>query len=234
MAVLLEIDAAADQELTFSFGEQASPGESAPVMHELGTEKHLNLRLLRKHYDALGSFVHVQSLKQRLAGETRDYGAMRARCETIATYVEEVLASRVFNSVFGTFTTLECQRCSEKIRRRIPAGKEKISATCFNCRAGYFVEDLGDGRSHWLPDEVDLTCSNPACREVSYAFRSDVELGSWWVCEACNGHNEWRLGIAYLGPANLISADGAARLDIAGASGEPSGEANRASEKSPS
>lgn len=77
MAVLLEIDATADKDSTLSYGIEETPGQPASQMTMLGTETVLNMETLRKHYDALGSFLHVPTLKQTKSGPFKTVGSGR-------------------------------------------------------------------------------------------------------------------------------------------------------------
>src|SRR5258705_1292347 len=95
--VLLEIDPTADKDSSIAFGVETVPGVPAPSMQSLGSEKVLSMGMLKKHYDALGSYLHVQTMKQARDGPPLDFKKLRARCEEIATFVEQVLASPIFN-----------------------------------------------------------------------------------------------------------------------------------------
>lgn len=56
---MLEIDPQADKAAMLSFGIEPSYGETPEKMTLLGTEHVLNLATLKKHYDALGSYLHT-------------------------------------------------------------------------------------------------------------------------------------------------------------------------------
>lgn len=206
MGVLLDIDPNADKDSTLAFGEEPGPGEEPPVMHVLGTEKVLNMKTLKKHYDALGSYLHVQSLKQRRSGVELDYSAMRGRCGDIAAFIDDVLKSPVFNSTMGNFAEMECGKCGGTIRKRLPHGAEKVSARCRGCGVTYTVTDAGANQSRWQPDQVELTCANQGCGTRIFAFRSEVELNAAWDCDGCGGRNVLRLGVSYIPPADAPTA----------------------------
>src|SRR5262245_33582340 len=57
MQLLLDIDPLADQTVIFSVGVEPLPGTRAQEMHCLGTDRVFNLKSIREHYDALGSFL---------------------------------------------------------------------------------------------------------------------------------------------------------------------------------
>ncbi len=82
MAVLLEIDPDADKDSSLAIGSEEIPSVPASSLQSLGSEKVLSMRVLQKHYDALGSYLHVQSLKQASSGVHLDFSKMRARSES--------------------------------------------------------------------------------------------------------------------------------------------------------
>ena len=126
MAVLLEIDPLTDKDSTIAYGLEEKYEVPAKEMKSLGTETVLNMVVLKKHYDALGSFLHIQTIKKTKAGKTVNYERMRKRCDEIRAYLNKVLSSPVFNSTFGVFSSIECTECGKKIRKRIPRGEDTI------------------------------------------------------------------------------------------------------------
>jgi hypothetical protein len=196
MELLLEVDPSADKDSSLAFGLQETPGVAATVMRSLGSEKVLNLKQLKKHYDALGSFLHVPTLKQSLAGPI-DHAKRRERCEQISKYIEGVLASPIWNSTLGTFAEVECENCGETIRKRLPRGTEQLSAECFGCHATYTVTDAGPDKTYWQLNMVDVECANPNCCEVIHILHHEFKEGSTWTCKECGGRNLIALGVAF-------------------------------------
>jgi len=216
MMVLLEIDPNADKDSSLAFGIEPGLGQQPKTMQFLGTEKVLNMKTLKKHYDALGSYLHVQSMKQRRTGVTIDYNAMRKRCEDIAAFIGDLLKSRVFNSTLGLYAGMDCLRCEKLMRRKWPDGEAKIKTKCFECGADYIVEDRGDEQYTWQADRVDIACGKPECGAIVNPFRSEITQGTYWNCRDCGGRNELRLGIVYLGQKDEVaSRDAVAGPEIA-------------------
>ena len=143
MAVLLEIDATADKDSTLSYGLEETPGQPASQMTMIGTETVLNMETLRRHYDALGSFLHVPTLKQTKSGKGHDHGKLRMRCTEIAEYLDKVLTSPVHNVTLGNFATIDCAECGKPIRKRI--GTVKTSTLALALRSEGFSVEQHDG-----------------------------------------------------------------------------------------
>ena len=120
-------------------------------MSSLGTETVLNMQTLRKHYDALGSFLHVQTIKSVKSGKVVDQKKLRKRCEEIKEYLNRVLSSPVFNITLGVSFSIDCMECSKKIRKRMPDDKESIEVECPNCDASFRLARSKEGQAVWKP-----------------------------------------------------------------------------------
>lgn len=203
MAILLEIDPNADKDSSLAFGIEPSLGVTPDVMQSLGTERVLNMGTIKRHYDALGSYLHVSTIKQRKDGAKVDPVKFRARCDDIAVYLTDVLASPVWNATMGNFASLDCMKCRHPIRERMPHGQAVIDATCFECGATYKVTDAGEGKAHFEPDQVEVKCANAECKTSIFPWRSEIENGRGWKCEVCGGENDIKLVIQHR-PATAI------------------------------
>jgi hypothetical protein len=197
MSVLLDIDPTADKGTSLAFGEEEEYGVPAQMMRSLGSEKVLNMATLRKHYDALGSYLHVQSMKQVRAGKSLDFGKIRDRCEEIVAFVGAVLASPVFNVTLGSFATMECMKCGKPIRKRIPHGQEVMQAECYECQALYTVIDKGNNKVEWQPQYHEIECVNDDCKHKIIVWRHELKVGMHWKCPCCNGRNTFALAIRH-------------------------------------
>jgi len=197
MAVLLEIDATADKDSTLSYGVEETPGQPSAKMTMLGTEKVLNMETLRKHYDALGSFLHVPTLKQTRSGKAHDPEKQRKRCTEIAGYIEHVLDSPVHNVTLGNFASMECAECGKPIRKRMPASEKTVEAECFACKASYTLRDIGGAQVKWEPHVHQVACGNRACGHKIEIWRREFAAGATWTCPDCDGRNTIVLGIQH-------------------------------------
>jgi len=197
MLVLLEIDSSADSNSSLSFGIETSPGHKPELMNHLGDEVVFNLQIIKKHYDALGSYLHAPSLKQIHSGLRPDYNKMRKRCEEIASVLEKVLASPVFNSTFGIFSSFDCCECKTRIRRRMPRDSDSREIDCFNCLASYTLTRIPDGQIRMDPHQQEIVCANTDCDHPTILLRREIVNGGAWTCKKCGGRNEIRLGLVH-------------------------------------
>lgn len=203
MSVLLEIDPMADQNSTLSFGVEEEYGIAAPEMKTLGSEKVLSMKMLRDHYDALGSYLHMPTIKQLQSGKTHDLNKMRLRCEEIVSFVKEVLSSPIFNVTLGNFCIMNCQECGLPIRKRMPHGKTEVYAECYNdsdgkkCPASYTIAEQGSGQVEWRPQQHKIRCGNTDCQHEIMVWHKQIEAGRCWTCPECNGKNIFSLGIRF-------------------------------------
>lgn len=195
LQILLEIDPTADKDSVLSFGVEEDHGIPAPVMQSLGSEKVLSLGVLKKHYDALGSYLHMPTIKQIAAGMGADATKFRNRCQEIADFIEAVLASPVFNVTLGSFAKIPCQACSAPIRKRIPHGATSVEACCFKCSASYTVEVAQGNDVVWKPNQQQVPCSKPDCSSAVFVWDHELVPGNAWTCPECSSRNVVCLGV---------------------------------------
>lgn len=204
MSVLLEIDPMADKDSVLAFAIEKQYGVPESETNFLGSEKVLGMTVIRRHYDALGSFLHVQSLKQVRAGEPLDFNRMRARCEEIASFIEEVLASPIFNVTLGNFSSIKCAECGSVIRKRMISGQRPVLAQCSNCQASYLITEEGDGKVKWTPRQHEIKCGNSKCQRKILVWHHELEVGKYWKCLECNGENTFGLAVSYREPTREL------------------------------
>lgn len=197
MTVLLEIEPTADKDSTIAFGLEEEYGVPVKQMTSLGTETVLNMGVLKKHYDALGSFLHILTIKSTKAGKALNHGKLRKRCEEIKMYLDKVLSSPVFNPTLGVFVSIECTECGKKIRKRIPQDETTIKVECSNCVASYQVSSSSDNQSVWTPMQQEIECANKECMKKIVVWEREIRLGAKWICPECKGQNSVVLGVVY-------------------------------------
>ncbi|WP_370202145.1 hypothetical protein [Alloalcanivorax venustensis] len=197
MAVLLEIDPMTDKDSMLAFGLEEEYGVPAKQMTSLGTEEVLNMSVLKKHYDALGSFLHIQTIKSTKGGKRVDHEKLRKRCEEIRGYLYKVLSSPVFNSTLGVFYSLKCAECGKKIRKRVLRRENTIKVECSNCIASYRVSDSGANQSVWEHLQQEIECANAVCKKKIVVWEKEIRLGANWECLDCKGKNTFVLGVNY-------------------------------------
>ncbi|MGO8595595.1 hypothetical protein ACDA55_07705 [Rhizobium ruizarguesonis] len=205
MKQVLEIDSTTDKDSVISFGIEENYGEPARVMQTLGGEKVLSFAMIRKHYDALGNHLHVPTLKQQAKGGVK-HAEFRNRCETIVAFLQEVLASQIWNAIFGVYVEMVCE-CGHKVRRRMPPDTEETSARCIECGLTYTVKSTGPDTATWQLDVERIPCLGEGCSGVAGVASGHIKLGKHWICQTCGGKNEVTLGLSFKPPAINAASD---------------------------
>jgi len=197
MQLLLEIDPHADATSTISIGLETEPGKPAPVMRVMGNVEVFNLKLIKTHYDALGSWLHIPTLAQGSLTEA-DEMKLRQRCDVIIKEIERVLQARIYHCGIGMFSTCACGRCEKTIRRRVPSEMQDLEAQCFECRAPYTLRQLDDGRIQWHPSGSKIACPSDGCDATIFVWADEVRPGTWWTCAGCGHRIRIELGLTIL------------------------------------
>ncbi len=196
MKSLLEIDPNADQGGTLALGLEDVYGVPAKEMTYIGSENVLNLRDIRGHYDALGAYLHMPTLKQLREKKEPDLAALRTRCEAVSAIAEKVLESSLTKAVAGIVLDFVCSRCSKKISRMVPFGKYEFQTACPHCSLAYLLSGIGDGKTTVTPPKTErLSCLTDGCAGEHLLWADERKPGTKWACDVCHAEQEIRLGV---------------------------------------
>jgi len=207
MQLLVDIEPNADKGASIAFGLEDVPGVAAKEMASLGAEKVFSLRAIKEHYDALGSYLHLPTLKQLETAGEPDLAKLRKRCVAIIELLDGVLSSPVFNISFGTFSSIACMNpdCGKTVRRRIPSGKDLLPAACTECGMRYELTVAADGQCLWRPVLEEVSCPGPSCDVVFTVSPGDLKAGRRLVCHKCGGR--FVIGLALFSDDSTATAD---------------------------
>jgi len=199
LQLLLDIDPLADKSCSISFAKESSPGVQAEEMQFLGEETALDLNTIRENYDALGSFLHAPTIKQIDEKGLPDLEGLRTRCLKLASDIEDVLSSSIFNVTIGQFTEFDCQRCGKTVRRRLPSDTATIDAKCLNCGAPYNIYQK-DGGAFWRPSQKTVPCPAAECDAEIDLWVDRIEPGVDVQCDTCK--TNFKIGLALFTEGN--------------------------------
>ncbi len=207
MQLLIDIEPHADKGSSIAFGVEDVPGVPAKEMKLLGAEAVFDLRAIKAHYDALGSYLHMPTLKQLEEVGEPDLDKLRIRCTTIIGLLDGVLASPVFNINFGTFSSITCMNpdCGKAVRRRIPSGQTALTVECLECGMGYEVSVDASGECLWRPILQDVRCQTPECDQIFKVSPGEITPGRRLVCSSCGGR--FQIGLALFSDNALTSGE---------------------------
>lgn len=186
MKCLVDIDPYADKSGSVSYGIEPSLGEKPKEMKFLGTENVLDLATIKKHYDALGSYLHMPTIQQLENKKLPNQTKLRAKCEAVASAIEKALSSPIWNVNFKLSSELDCLECSEPIRRRFREGSKSREVQCFNCDASYTMSEAEDGKVHWEPHQKVQPCPSKGCEGSIPLWHHEIARGTSWKCSDCN------------------------------------------------
>ncbi len=159
--MMLEINPYADQGATLRIEKKNKDGTSEWI--KLGTEVTFSLKEIKENYNALGSFLHMPTLKQISEDKKLPLERIRERCNRLTEQLEAVVTSTMHNLSMGSSSEINCENCGEKIVRRLPlVGDGEREVSCFNCEASYDL--VGAGKEvRWYPKKHSLPCPVEFC-----------------------------------------------------------------------
>ena len=188
MERLLEIDGAANIGAVLYVDLEQTPLDEVPKeMHLVGQQNVLSLAIIKKHYDALGSFLHQPVMKHLREGKTYSPEKIRSRCEAIAKAVEIVLESSAVSMNFGRDFKIQCMRCGAEMQRRTPMQAYDYVIRCSDCGAGYRIkgEGINDSKPRFHPLTLSFQCPMPNCTGRHTLWDDQKKEGTRWTCNVC-------------------------------------------------
>lgn len=189
MQVLVDIEPSADKGSSIAFALEEVPGVAAKEMTSLGAEKVFSLRAIKEHYDALGSYLHIPTVRQLEESGGPDLPKLRKRCLAIIELLDDVLSSPIFNINFGMFSFIACMNpdCRKPVRTRLPAGQDALAVDCLECGMGYELSVAADGQCTWRPVLEEIPCPGPSCEVVFKVSPGKLKPGGRLACHKCKG-----------------------------------------------
>lgn len=196
MERMLEVDPQADTAATLSFGLEPSYGETPETMTMLGTDKVLKLATLKKHYDALGSYLHTPTLAQLEKNKTHDMSKLRNRCVNIVDAIETVLASKIWGTSMTNSGEIECFVCEKPVRRRLLNGVDVRKVECWECKATYNMGRTEDNQVSFEPRQSAIPCVSSECDTKNYIWENEFSVGLEWACRECGKKQKLAYGVS--------------------------------------
>jgi predicted RNA-binding Zn-ribbon protein involved in translation (DUF1610 family) len=202
MAALLEIDPMADKTKSMEIADEAPAGDQ--VWHNFGTEHRISNKDLKRHYDALGSYLHVPTMGQLQKKGSHDLDKLKSRCESLLDLIEKVLSSAMWNLHVRPNVKFACDKCGGQISRRVnklalysKSGESGIviDVDCFSCEASYQIERGSENKFAVKPKTIEVKCLYSDCGGHFFPWQRAIQPGSILVCPHCNRDIDIVLGM---------------------------------------
>jgi hypothetical protein len=195
LELLREIDPAGDVTASIFFRHDPTDQSANEKDKPAGRADRLTHADLNDHYEALSRYLHVLTVEQIEAGQTRDESELKAKCEACIGWIDRALSSSIPDSEPAVFASFVCARCKNTVMRRMPPEHtEPITATCISCGARYTATPQESGQFEWTGDTLSIACGTAGCTYGVELWREQVRPGVRWVCTGCNSH--WVIHLA--------------------------------------
>lgn|GEM_PF-2449168 len=197
LRAMLQLDPYADQALQLHMGPIAVEGVT-PRDDEyqlVGEHKPFGLAWLRKHYNKLGSFLHLQQSGKVDEAQLREY------LKTVASEIEEAQKALILSIWFGQTIKFTCDLCGEESSVSEHYARTEGIAHCLNptCELEYVVS-IRDQGIFLIPRIVSLKCH--ACGEETRLHQSTLKRQTDFACTACKRVHvircRWEYGVVKL------------------------------------
>lgn len=158
----------------FDYDEQGQPN----TPHDLGEQKAVSRKLLKKYYHALGFYLHAP-----MPGKPHDYAKLVKRLVETVKVVEDRCSGRVLSNISAK-ATFTCN-CGRRVVRNMRAIEKSPIVTCPDSKCGAMFEYVGtkDGMTEFNYLVETMTCEK--CRKEFEFGRHLVQDGRILSCENC-------------------------------------------------
>ena len=188
--VLCQLEPHADQSYSLSMAPETEPGTPGTNFVELGRHEALGASWITKHYNKLGSFLHLQAKSQSQEQVPLDY------LEEIVAELRRVGKSNLIMSIAVT-VHFDCPICKNQIvccTQALP-NLEEVICTSKNCNATFNPKKNEESWGFQL-NAVDFEC--PECRKVRQVLISELQIGARITCTNCEERfvvtgNTWQI-----------------------------------------
>ena len=208
LEMLQRIDPNIGVPLKLAYAEEESPVAlpENPVFQSLGEDRPLTMDAIKKHYDTLGSYLHIPTFDRISNHQSHDYKKLKARCEYIILTIDNILSSTLYDTNFGTFARFDCTRCKAAIKRRASPDEEEFQVRCFSCTATYTVRNVGESKFRIIPNRTTIRCASAECGAEHEIWADELQPPKHWTCELCGRVNRLTMCVACEREDGLVEA----------------------------
>lgn len=205
LKVLMEIEPLVNVSTVIRYKKEASATSPEGDWKELGDDTVIPMKVVNKYHNALGSSLHMSTMRQLENGQAFDAPSVKAKCDSVIAEIEKALASKV-QANFGDFGRFECMKCGAVVRKRLSVDTPSLVATCYGnhpgviCGAQYGLVMAADG--HWggAPMQSRFSCPASDCDHEFVVWQSEVKEQASWTCPKCSSEIEARLCVSVAKP----------------------------------
>ena len=187
MGALLSADPNANKGGTLAIGLEETYGVPPPKeqMTVIGTEHVVSTVAIKKHYNALGNFLHLPTIKQLKEKAEPTPDAIRKHCEVVASDVEKALSSPISSMVAYGLVDFQCRRCGEQVERTTPLVPHRFVTTCLKCKAAYRLDTTAGNPTVITPSFASIHCRHEECPGEHTLWSDEAKPGTAWTCQVC-------------------------------------------------
>lgn len=196
------VDEHLDQDSILNIAEEDGPGKTpdADKFITIGKNKGVNPKELGKHWQKLGSYLHITLPKSKTdQPKKKDSKNLKNYLESVISYIED-LTSTSFDSHFSMNVTLQCPKCEKATVRNEKLLKDGQIVQCQSpeCSASYITHRNEDGSISFETYLLTIKCPNcdeEASYDANFFVKMKYREACIATCDKCGKKQKiwWRL-----------------------------------------
>jgi hypothetical protein len=189
LKILCQLEPRADKSYTLHIAKEVAPNTAGTDFKKIGTHEALSVSWLNKHYNKLGSYLHLSNTSAEEPKPDTEY---------IKTIIQklELVEKNALLSNFSKVIDFNCLKCETKItccEDALPS--EEIFCPNDECNGCYSAENNGDEWKFFF-NGSNFPC--PECNFINFIVTTDIELNANLQCFSCKTQykivgNNWNI-----------------------------------------
>jgi predicted RNA-binding Zn-ribbon protein involved in translation (DUF1610 family) len=180
---LLRIDTSADKSSRLSMQREATATEPAGEWKYIGEDRRLKVKRMQKIFNAMGSYIHVPTIRQLKESPEPDYAAIRKSVVKMRDELQHIVSAKMWGFHFNKFVTFHCSQCETPIKRTEKVLEASNQVECGNC--GQFFNVSKDEPGEWYIDPVFFSWNCQKCNVLRELPQSEAKVGLDVTCPEC-------------------------------------------------
>jgi hypothetical protein len=180
---LLELEGDAGEEYTITVGIRS--GEETGPLEVIGEYRTFTSAWLRKHYNKLGSFLHVPNASSpAVTGQPMAPEGLREYLKEVLKEFERVMDSEI-TSTFAPIVEFTCELCQRKISANAESARRRGRVVCLDvaCAAEHIVWAGQDGSLYCRVSGSIFPCQR--CEQKAFIPAKVQVEGYEFTCGKC-------------------------------------------------
>jgi len=185
LKMLLQFEPDADEDFSLCISPESEPGKPTGNWTNMGEYRTFKLNWLNKHYNRLGSYLHMTQNSSSLIEDVGETDKIRKDLQEITCELERIINSDIIAATLSVRIQFKCQACNQLSVANETVLHKTNHAICINphCGAEYHATKEDNGSWKFKMIATSFKCLN--CNTTSWLESRCLNIGTKFKCRSC-------------------------------------------------